>query len=902
MSQRQAHYVLSTHWDREWYQTFQDYRFRLVRLIDRVLKGWETEDLQGPFQMDGQVITVEDYLEIRPERRQQVEKLIQNGKFILGPWYVLPDEFLVSGESIIRNIRLGGDIVRQMGGKSSKAGFMCDMFGHNSQMPQIFAGFNIPAAFIWRGINIIDQRLVQWKGADGTVIPSYRFGHNGYCTYSVDVRRCRPYMAEPTAEEYEQRLDDYLKKESTETQVGPLLIFDGCDHLEWDPVSYQAILKKISNPDLDFRMSHSSLDEYSQDLLKVASQIEAKLEGELREPGLYPSHLDSQWLIPGVLSSRVWIKQANARCQDLLCLWAEPLSVASTFLLDQEYPIGYLNTAWKWLITNHPHDSMCGCSIDAVHEDMRYRFNQCERIANRVAIEKMRDIAANINGQPKDDDLRLVVFNPAVLPYQQTGEVTLMLPDHWPTFNEFFGFEPKPAFKIFDWNGKEISYQRLSQEMGQKVLETYDTQFPQALKRNAVRVSFMMDIPPVGFATYTVRPGEGGIPSRYPEVPGMATSEASMENEYNAVAIEPNGSLTITDKRTGAMYKRAMTFEDCADIGDGWYHGMAVSDQVYTSTASRAAVSLVHNGPLLTTYLVRVTMEVPSEFIFEGMKRSNALKELVIDNLVSLRPGSDVLEIETIVHNNILDHRLRVLFPSGVDAETYLSDTPFDVVERHIPLRKDNYLYRELEVETKPQQSWTAIYNDGRGLAVVAPGLMETAIRDLPEKPLALTLLRATRRTVMTNGEPLGQLQGDHHFSYQVVFLTDAPERNRLSYLGQRLGAGIRDVQMSSDQVKRRKMSDGLPQRMSFFKMTGAAVLTSLQILKGKIEVRLFNPCENSEKTTLDFTSLVSGKGIYWQRVNFESDPMSNEKFDRDAIIQVELKPKQIQSLAVWTA
>ncbi len=157
---KHIHYVLSTHWDREWYRTFQGFRFRLVALMDQVTDGLEKGAMLGPYQTDGQAIILEDYLEIRPERRGLVEKLLSEGKLVAGPWYVLPDEFTVSGESLVRNLRFGRDTVRSMGGTPSNAGFMCDMFGHTSQMPQILAGFNILGAFIWRGTNLTGRREV----------------------------------------------------------------------------------------------------------------------------------------------------------------------------------------------------------------------------------------------------------------------------------------------------------------------------------------------------------------------------------------------------------------------------------------------------------------------------------------------------------------------------------------------------------------------------------------------------------------------------------------------------------------------------------------------------------------------------------------------------------------------
>src|SRR5512133_448274 len=235
---RKAHYVLSTHWDREWYQPFQDYRYRLVQLLDRVLAGWQREDLTGPFQTDGQAIILEDYLAVRPERSEQVRQLVRDGHFVVGPWYVLPDEFLVSGESLIRNLRLGRKIACDLGGQPSSAGFLCDMFGHNSQMPQILAGFGIRGAFVWRGINLIDQHLFTWQGADGTRLPAYRFGKVGYCSFAVQVRGANPNAPRPTPAQIEANLRDFLEEENAKTALGPLLLFDGGDHMEWDPGAY----------------------------------------------------------------------------------------------------------------------------------------------------------------------------------------------------------------------------------------------------------------------------------------------------------------------------------------------------------------------------------------------------------------------------------------------------------------------------------------------------------------------------------------------------------------------------------------------------------------------------------------------------------------------------------------
>ena len=224
---------------------------------------------------DGQAIMLDDYLEVRPERRGQVERFAGEGKFVIGPWYVLPDEFLVSGESLVRNIALGRKVARQFGGQPSNAGFMCDMFGHNSQMPQIFAGFGVTGGFIWRGTNIVDQRMMRWRGADGTELPCYRFGHNGYCSFASEARYARDPQPEPDSELLRERLEAYLVTEGMETQTGPMLAFDGGDHMEWDRAAYAVIAERLGQPRDGFELVHTSLDAYLAEMAPLAPEITA---------------------------------------------------------------------------------------------------------------------------------------------------------------------------------------------------------------------------------------------------------------------------------------------------------------------------------------------------------------------------------------------------------------------------------------------------------------------------------------------------------------------------------------------------------------------------------------------------------------------------------------------------
>ncbi|MDR1283518.1 MAG: glycoside hydrolase family 38 [Opitutaceae bacterium] len=917
---RRVHYVLSTHWDREWYQTFQDYRRRLVRLLDRVLDDLESGTLRGPFTTDGQSILLDDYLEIRPERRAQIERFARDGHLKIGPWYVLPDEWLVSGESLIRNLRLGRKQACDFGGVPSDAGFVCDLFGHIGQLPQILKNFGIRGTLVWRGLEPRKAAHLAWRGADGTTIPAYRFGRAGYCDYSWDVRRSTERAASFDPETAPLDLRAFLDKEAARTHPAlPLIVFDGGDHLEYDSDHYSLLFAREPSPDFPYAITHSTLDAWIDDWLAcVAACPEAvadTVSGELREPARSSSQVDQQWLIPGVLSSRVWIKQQNAECQSLLTQWAEPFAALATAFAGAPAPATYLETAWRWLLQNHPHDSICGCSIDEVHEDMKYRFAQCRQIAAAQADESLALLAASIPGELTAQELRVLVANPLPRPLDEPVDLTLHIPAGWGCFQEFFGFEPKPAFRIHDGvTGEELPYQLLAQDMARTKLRISPIKYPEAYKTNDVTVCVRLRLPALGYTTLTVREGafdepaprspvgRGVHPVRHPASPGLVTGECSMANEHLAVAIGPNGTLAVTDKRTGQIYTRLLTFEDVADIGDGWYHGQPVNDQRFVSSAAAADVALLHDGPFLAQFRIRTTLRLPDEFLFDTRTRSGNLVPLTLDTRVTLRAGSDRIEVCTEIDNTIKDHRLRVLFPTGASAAThYLADGAFDVVERPVAPPADNHLARELAVETTPQQTWTAVVNPvaaattaaddlasggdapasaPRGLAIISTGLMESAVRDQPGRPVALTLLRATRRTVFTDGQPAGQLPGRHVFRYWIIpQATATPDRRALCEAGQQLAAGFRTAQLRAPDLLFHRRKDQaaavdrtVPVTGSLFVLKGSAVVTSACEVAGALEVRLFNPDVAPGKATLALASAFAGASV--ARVDFESNSL----------------------------
>jgi len=882
MSSRRVHYILSSHWDREWYQSFQDFRYRLCHLMNRVIDGLEDGRLAGPFTTDGQAIILEDYLEVYPQKQKQIETLVREGKLIVGPWYVLPDEFLVSGEAMIRNIRLGRQIARDLGGEPSSAGFVCDLFGHIGQLPQIVAGFGITAGFVWRGVNHEGPKLLKWRSPDGSEMLCYRFGLHGYCGYAINVRQAAPSSeackADParSMDKVRSQLLEVLKYEANVHPTGPILLFDGGDHQCWDEQAYEVIRERLGSEKDGYQIIHSTLDEYLKDLQKIDDQVSEVVVGELREPALHSIVKDNQWLIPGVLSSRVQLKQANVKCQNLLTHWAEPMGVMAHAWLGAEYPADFLRVAWRWLLQNHPHDSIGGCSIDRVHQDMVYRFSQCEQIGHRLVTEAQQTLSAHVEGELEGDDLRVVVFNPLPVAVNQSIELTLPLPTSWPVYPSHGGIMREVMFHVYEADGMELPVQMLSHRWNRSHFRTNDIQFPQHYVMNEAKVSLPVSIEAMGYTTLRIRGGKIESHERVKRDPTLVTSHRSMENDTLEVTILPQGTLRLLDKRSGEVYHDLLIYENTADTGDGWYFGQTIGDETHMTGMGQASISLVHDGPYLATFCIRQTLKLPAHFeTGDSWKRSDLRREQIIDTYVTLRAGVDHVEVETVIDNVIDDHRMRVLLPTGVsDAETYFADAAFDVVERPIAMRGDNHRYREPEVDTKPQQTWTAVTSSRRGLAVISEGLHESAVRDQPDRPIALTLYRSTHKTVLTNGEPDGQLHQTLRFRYWIQPLTGELNPSQLFLQGQMLGCGIHSAMLFAKDVQHRRTNEKrLPASASFLQIDGDVVLSAMEQRQGGTEVRLFNPNEKSTTAVLRWPGDVTPAPSHCQPVDFEGNP-----------------------------
>lgn len=300
--------VPHTHWDREWYLPFQSFRLSLVRLVDKVLDMLEA-DPRFVFTLDGQLQTVDDYLEVRPEAGPRIRALVEEGRLAVGPWQTLVDEFLVSGEAIVRNLERGLARGDELGG-AMRIGYLPDMFGHVAQMPQILRLAGIEQAVVWRGVpGAIDRHAFLWQGLDGTEVRA-EYLPRGY-------GNAAHVFADP------ERLADEL--EALQVELEPffdgdaLLAMYGNDHTEpevgvvelVEAVRDRVAVELNTLPGY-FKVSDTgTVSDTGRSVAPVSDTGLRRWQGELRS-GARAN------LLMGVTSARIDLKQAAARTERTL--------------------------------------------------------------------------------------------------------------------------------------------------------------------------------------------------------------------------------------------------------------------------------------------------------------------------------------------------------------------------------------------------------------------------------------------------------------------------------------------------------------------------------------------------------------------------------------------------------
>ena len=718
--------VPETHWDREWYLPFQEFRARLVIMMDKLLEILRSDPEYKNFTLDGQTIPLEDYLEVRPEKKEEIKKFVKEKRLSVGPMYILPDEFLVSGESMIRNLFIGHQIANKFG-RVMKAGYIPDPFGHIAQLPQILSGFEIPSVLFWRGFgnefeenNLNLEFIWNAPGIAASILGIFlKAGYGSVADLDTRLKEGKYKRAIVKI----NRVVKYLEKFTITPYV---LLNSGSDHHEARP-EIPEIVKQWNEQYPDKLMKQNDFEYYVNKVLE-AKPILNSYQGELRG-GKY-AHL-----LSGVFSARMWIKQRNTEIEYLYVNYTEPLSTI-TWALDKyskfTYPQTYILTGLKWLIKNHPHDSICGCSIDLVHDEMKTRFDWSEQIGNEIfksSFLYLTDLI-KINTQDKKQ-ITLIVYNP--LPWKRKD----ILQFNGITYEEKGQNIIPEDFKIIDSDGNEIEFQ--------KYYIKEEPRFTQE-KNISHRYTFLANIPACGYKVYYLIRGEKAKEFSL-ETDDFKLIKESIENKFYKISITDEGQINVFNKESGEIYENICQFEESGDWGDEYDFSKPRQDQTdskyFTKDAKIIQITPFLNGPTQKTIKIQMNLKLPISLTEDRYKREEILINNKINLYISLYKEINRIDFKIELENRSKDHRIRVLFPSKIKTDKVHADGHFYVVPRDINIPEvKKWIQKPLP--TNHQKDFVAISDDSKTFAVLNKGLPEYEAMKNGDGTitLAITLLR----------------------------------------------------------------------------------------------------------------------------------------------------------------
>lgn len=685
------------HWDREWYRTMQAFRARLVDSIDRVL-DLVASDPAFRFLLDGQTVILEDYLVVRPQRRDELVDAIRNGRLVVGPWFVQPDSLLPSGEAHVRNLLEGRRAADEFGAVSSVA-YVPDSFGHPAQFPQLFDGFGLTGFVHWRGNGNEFDRLGArwtWRGPDGSTIPVFHLT-DGYFAAS------RPPADETDAVAGLAELARRLKDAGED----PVILMNGFDHTRPDD-GISALVEPLA-AELDTDVCRGTLD----DAVQGATTPEERPEyaGEL-------VGARSANLLAGVWSARTGLKIRNRRIEMLLQNWVEPWTAFGRELgLADESPA--VRTAWRSLLLNQAHDSICGCSIDAVHDRMEARYDDAEGLA----LETVDRLLARVAGRSTDrevppvDDLEVAAFNGS--PQPATGVVRVALDAH-------------PAFPMTLGVPDIHSLVHATTDLGftvdgvpvRVVASTDPARVRWLPDQQALDVEFVArDVPAFGYRRYRLEPAE--------PAPDRIDDGNEIEADGRTLTVADDGTITL---RTAAgEWSGLFGISDRGDRGDS-YDVDPVGDAVVPEPVRTAVVRRRHGSGIQRLTVTR-HFDLPIGLDADRAERESATDDVEIEVELTLAAGVEGVHAAVSIDNRVRDHRLRLTFPTGLATTTFSAASTFDVVTRSTdPVDDSTWIHPA--PTTFCQQGHVAL----NGLTVAAPGLPEAEVT--PDGTLLLTLVR----------------------------------------------------------------------------------------------------------------------------------------------------------------
>ena len=711
-----VHVVSHTHWDREWYQPAEVFRQRLVALVDELID--DPPPVGQSFLLDGQAIVLEDYLAVRPDRRPALETLLGERRLEAGPWFVLADELIPGGEALVRNLLTGARVLRRLGASPPPVLYCPDSFGHPAALPTVASGFGFPLIVLWRGYGSArfpSGDTAIWAAPNGDEVMLYHLPRDGY-----EFGSHLP--TDPVAASGRwRRMRDELAPRAT---TGVTLVTNGADHHARQR-DVRSALVALERSAADDHVHASSLRSFAERLATAAPRDRLpRVRGELRDSYGYT------WALQGTFGTRAHEKRLNALAERDLTRDTEPWDALAARVRDRSRR-WLLDEAWRTLLTAHPHDTLCGCSIDQVAAAMELRLQSARNQAAGVRDDAITQLIGHdrVLARSSRESWRpiVVVRNPA--PRRRSGVVTLDI-------EQFIADVPvgpgsaqaaSPHADLPRSNPRIPSLgklQVLSRATEHRRLESPQHYPDNDLVRIVRAVAWVPDLPPYGIATYAMADGKRS--SAGPPEP-VVVARDSLRNSHLHVRVESDGRVSLATTDMLRHIESLISFDDQRDVGD--LYTPAPRDRSFH--VRFGGCRRVDRGPL------RGSLELSYRVTGDrrGDKIADVTARLVLD------ADAPYLRVQLSGENFAPDHRLLLRIHTDVSSPQVWADAAFGPVQRaplDIPAEdtRDEHVVR-----TAPLHRYVSLFNGERGLTLFSDGLAE--YETLGDGAVAVTLVRA---------------------------------------------------------------------------------------------------------------------------------------------------------------
>jgi mannosylglycerate hydrolase len=902
------HLISNTHWDREWRFPYQRNRQFLVEMMDEAMRILEENPEYRAFHLDSQTVVLTDYLQIKPQNEARLRKLMEDGRLLAGPWFILPDEFMVSGESLVRNLLLGHKIAKKYG-RVSKTGYSPFSWGQISQLPQIYGGFGIDVILFYRGMNSLDAHNAEfiWEGPDGTKALGSRFSHwprynfyfyiyrpvlhnetawdvehpwgNGETPFHFADKKMVTedyHIIEPENGYYEENLkaavEAIVNKQAGDFTTPHVIWMEGHDSSGPHPVTAR-IVKDIKRLFPEMNLRHSTLEDYVEGL-KADADWEAlpKVFGE-RRSAQYDNRSGN--LYGYITSARTYLKQEQFDVERWLEKYAEPFyTLAGLYGLDTNDQ--YLAEAWRMLLENTAHDSIGGCSLDSIHDDMMTRYRHARQICEGLFSKAIQHLIKQTDrSQFAKESLHLHFINPLPFARTEVAELYVDIPQ----------MMDEGSLKLRRDDGSFIPLEILGSQSSEPVLEQLSDR-PMFFKMQRYHCVAKVELPPLGLSSCEIVPALADF-----QLPGNPADELLLENELLRVNVSPDGTFAILHKKSGVRFNQLGYFYDEGEAGHAWVNSKV--EPFYNTLGLKPEISSLINNSLMQKVQIAYQWPLPKN-LEQRISDTPEMVTIPMTMTLELRANTPWLDITVEFDNLAEDHRLRMAFPTGIAADETAAEGQFDVVKRTTE-RPDTTTWVEQPMYDFPFYHFVDISSGSHGLALLSDGLKEYEFLPDDENTLAVTLIRAFRYVIQPASKQDyhfmkgSQVPGKQRFHLALAPHTGDWEKGGILPMAQRFNYEIRAAQSGRTHGK-------VKEPWSFVNVANPLIMLDAIKTAEDVEaliLRLHNSSKTEQNTTIHFAKKIRSIA----KLTLEELHLENLDIDSPSSFSLNFKSREIITL-----